>query len=423
MEERTSTSSSFEFTGERVVPGQVDADLWNEHIARYLFAARLARHKRVLDLACGAGYGAAELAVSAERVVGVDRAGEAVAHAREHYRAANLSFVRASVTDVPLRDGSFQMVTAFEVIEHLSDWRALLSEARRLLAPGGQFVVSTPNKLYYAESRKIAGPNPYHEHEFEFAEFRDALAEFFPHVSLFLQNHSSGVTFQPLRNGHTAEVKMERREPAPESSHFFLAVCALAPQTGSPTFVYVPTTANVLYEREEHIARLEKEIAQKNSWLEKAQSDHQALLKLFRDQQQELEARSKWARQLNDQLDESSKRVLALQDELASEQAAGRDTAAAYEGKLAELNGELEARTKWAHDNESRLTGEIETRVKELGECVKLLDQAEKTVEERTVWARKLQIEIEQLQARLSSVQASRWYRVGRRFGLGPDVR
>ena len=51
-----------EFTGERVIPGQVDADLLNEHLARYAFAARLARGKRVLDAGCGAGYGAAELA-------------------------------------------------------------------------------------------------------------------------------------------------------------------------------------------------------------------------------------------------------------------------------------------------------------------------------------------------------------------------
>ena len=61
-----------EFTGERVIPGQVDVDLLNEHLARYSFAARLARGKRVLDAGCGAGYGSAELARSAESVVGVD---------------------------------------------------------------------------------------------------------------------------------------------------------------------------------------------------------------------------------------------------------------------------------------------------------------------------------------------------------------
>jgi len=45
-----------EFTGERVIPGQVDADLLNEHLARYAFAARLSRRKQVLDAGCGAGY-------------------------------------------------------------------------------------------------------------------------------------------------------------------------------------------------------------------------------------------------------------------------------------------------------------------------------------------------------------------------------
>ena len=62
--------SLIEFTGERVVPGQVDADLWNEHLARYAFAAPLAPGKRVLDAGCGSGYGSAELARTARTVVG-----------------------------------------------------------------------------------------------------------------------------------------------------------------------------------------------------------------------------------------------------------------------------------------------------------------------------------------------------------------
>src|SRR5450755_3241426 len=83
----------FEFTGERVIPGQVDADLLNEHLARYAFAARLARGKRVLDAGCGTGYGAAELVASALLVVGADIAAEAVDFARRHYRLPYLEFV------------------------------------------------------------------------------------------------------------------------------------------------------------------------------------------------------------------------------------------------------------------------------------------------------------------------------------------
>ena len=71
-----------EFTGERLIPGQVDADLLNEHMARYAFAMRLARGNRVLDAGCGAGYGSAELARIAKSVTGVDVACEAVEYAR-----------------------------------------------------------------------------------------------------------------------------------------------------------------------------------------------------------------------------------------------------------------------------------------------------------------------------------------------------
>src|SRR5579872_5185934 len=221
-----------EFTGERLIPGQVDVDLLNEHMARYQFAARLAGGKRVLDAGCGAGYGSAELARVAGQVIGADIAGEAVDFASEHYRRANLHFEQASCDAIPHADGTFDLVVAFEVIEHLTNWRELLTEARRLLAPGGQFVVSTPNRLYYTESRGAQGANPFHVHEFEFEEFRAELSAVFPHVSLFLENHVEGVTFQPHEAGNTVEVRVDSGEPAPDESHFFVAVCARRPQMG-----------------------------------------------------------------------------------------------------------------------------------------------------------------------------------------------
>ena len=111
---------STEFTGERVIPGQVDIDLWNEHLSRYAFAARLARRKRVLDVGCGAGYGSAELAAAASSVIGIDIDGDAVAYAAAHYSRSNLSFQQAAATALPFPDASFELVVAFEVIEHLA---------------------------------------------------------------------------------------------------------------------------------------------------------------------------------------------------------------------------------------------------------------------------------------------------------------
>ena len=95
-----------EFTGERIIPGQVDDDLMNEHLARYAFAVRLARGKRVLDVGCGAGYGSAELARAALSVTGADVAPEALEFAREHFALPNLRFEQASAAALPHPDAA-----------------------------------------------------------------------------------------------------------------------------------------------------------------------------------------------------------------------------------------------------------------------------------------------------------------------------
>jgi SAM-dependent methyltransferase len=406
-----------EFTGERVIPGRVDADLLNEHMARYAFAARLARGKRVLDAGCGAGYGAAELAKSALSVVGADIAAEAVTFARAHYRLPYLEFEQASCTALPHPDAAFDLVVAFEVIEHLPGWRDFLLEVRRVLAPTGQFIVSTPNKLYYAESRSRAGANPFHAHEFEFDEFRAELSAIFPHISLFLENHVEGMAFRPLHEGAaggaggTTEVRVDGGETPPAESHFFVAVCAHRPQTGNPTFVYVPSAANVLRERETHIALLEGELRRKDGWLEEAQRDLADLGREHRKLTTELEESNRWAERLDTELAASGARIQELQEELAAAQAAAQ-------ARIAELDQENRAKSEWAQ----QLNAQLDAKLQELAQCVEYLHQAEKTVEERTRWAQGLNAEVEQLRRKLALLEASRWVRLGRRVGLGPDA-
>jgi SAM-dependent methyltransferase len=418
-----------EFTGERVIPGLVDADLLNEHLARYSFAARLSRRKRVLDAGCGAGYGSAELARTAASVLGIDRSAEAIAFARERYPAPNLRFEEGDCAKLLAADESIDLLVAFEVIEHLEDWRGFLREARRVLAPAGQFIVSTPNKLYYSESRREAGPNPFHVHEFEFEDFRAELGEVFPHVSLFLENHAEGVVFQPARplaDEATADVRLDDVRCEPAESHFFLAVCALRPQTGAPTFVYIPRVANVLRERERHIELLEREIETKNQWLERTTAelaqlnqDHQTVLGQFRKQIAESEERIRWIEQLHRDIEQSAAHIARLQGEIESERTASQPLIEAYEAKVRELEAENEEKTRWALDTGASL----EEKTAELARCVELLQRSEQLGAEQAAWAEKLKVRNYQLEKQATLMKESRWVKLGRKFGLGPDLR
>lgn len=392
-----------EFTGERIVPGQVDPDLFHEHMARYAFARRLARHKRVLDAACGTGYGSAALAEAATFVAALDISEEAVEAAARAYRLPNLTFLAARAEQMPFRDATFELIVAFEVIEHLEDWRALLEEARRLLAPGGQFIVSTPNRHYYAETRARSGPNPYHVHEFDYTEFRAALSEFFPSTAIYLQNHSGVITFSPVSAGTAAvaEIAPGLEPPDPELSHFFVAVCASRPQTGAPVYVYVPSAGNVLREREEHIRKLECELRQKDAWLEELKRAHAELHARHEAVLAELKTRT----------EQAAAEISRLQNEMDEQRQSTLEAVAAYEAQIRDINATLES-----------LSAQHRQKLEELAECVRLLDDAEKRVVERTEWAQQLDARVRQLELSLGRVRMSRWFRLGRKLGMGPEL-
>ena len=412
-----------EFTGERVIPGEVNDDLWAEHAARYAFAARYALDRRALDIGCGTGYGVAELAPCARNVTGIDIALEAVDYARAHFAASNAGFVQGSATSLPFADQSFDLATAFEVIEHLSDWRALLAETRRVLVADGVFLVSTPNKLYYAESRAKEGPNPFHIHEFEFAEFREALAEFFPQVTILLQNRVEAFAFSPIEG---ASPKLDSRidwtQPSPAEAHFFLAVCGtnLTPQLDS--FLYVPRTSNILREREQHIQLLSDELSQTKQWLATTMAERQKLIEIHEEQTRHLEEQNRWALQLEKDWKAGLERITQLQEEFQADQAAAAEVAASYAHKVAELEDENVRKTQWALETEARLSSELAAKCTELAEAVRLLDTAEATVVERTRWAEQVQARVNHLEAQFQMLRESRWLRLGRTLGLGPRV-
>jgi O-antigen biosynthesis protein len=142
------TVPALTFTGERFLP-EVRGAIFLEHWHRYVVTARLVRGLRVLDAACGEGYGSSLLAASAASVVGVDVSPDAITHATERYGAPNARFLAASVTSLPLADASVDAVVSFETIEHLAEQREMLAEFRRVLSPSGILVISSPNRPVY----------------------------------------------------------------------------------------------------------------------------------------------------------------------------------------------------------------------------------------------------------------------------------
>jgi SAM-dependent methyltransferase len=376
-----------EFTGERVIPGLVDPNLLNEHLARYRFAARLAEGRRVLDAGCGSGYGAAEF-MSAASVVAMDFSAEAISHARGAFSRPGVHFLQGACESLPFADAAFDLVVAFEVIEHIERWREMLAETRRVLGPSGVLLASTPNKAWYAESRAAAGPNPYHVHEFEYGEFETALKAEFPHVHIWNQNHSEAISFvsaAPSCGG----VLDAPADAVPEQAHFFLAACSLSPIENVGAFAWLPSAGNVLRERQRHIALLESELEQKNKWLAEAVDSLGKLQKEHDGVLAELDERNRWA---------------AHQDsEIETARAA-----------ISRLESEADVRLNWIRDLEAQIARGSAEIARLNGERI----ENEKTIAERTAWAQSLDAELERLRARLAALEKEKWVRLGRGLGL-----
>jgi ubiquinone/menaquinone biosynthesis C-methylase UbiE len=219
------------FTGERFTPENRGA-IWYEHWHRYCLALPLARGRRVLDAACGEGYGSALLAREAAHVVGVDVGADAIGHAQTRYRASNLAYVQGSVTALPLPDASVDLIVSFETIEHLALQREMLAEFRRVLAGDGALMLSSPNRPVYNEDGNVE--NEFHVRELDRNELKALLDAGFPAQAWYGQRvaaHSAlwreGATSGEVRYDVLADDAPQRRD-TPAAPMYFVVVCAAA---------------------------------------------------------------------------------------------------------------------------------------------------------------------------------------------------
>lgn len=227
-----------EFTGERFVPW-LSGEIAYEHWHRYAFARRFVAGRRVLDAACGEGYGTALLARGAVQAIGLDLDPAAVAHARGAYAGQRgLAYECGSVTAIPLPDASIDVVVSFETIEHLpaADQPRMIAEFARVLAPGGLLLISSPNKKVYSDDTGYS--NPFHLHELYRDGFAALLAERFPVQHWFRQSRlvASAIWNEAAVGGVealTGDARDAEPMPVPEGM-YFITVAAKSDATLPP---------------------------------------------------------------------------------------------------------------------------------------------------------------------------------------------
>jgi 2-polyprenyl-3-methyl-5-hydroxy-6-metoxy-1,4-benzoquinol methylase len=217
-------------TGERTLPDVPEENYWfRRHLVVYEWIAARVKGRRVVDMACGEGYGSDVLAGSAAGVAGVDANPEAHEHARLRYTRPNLRFERDLVETFA---EPCDAVVFLQTIEHVQDPGAILEHFKSMLAPGGIAYVSTPNLLTLAPPGAVKSGNPWHVKEYRAEEFRGLCEDHFPRVEMLGLFHARKLRAHELaiklgwdtvhKRLHLTEPFYDRFTPAIAASDFSL---------------------------------------------------------------------------------------------------------------------------------------------------------------------------------------------------------
>ncbi len=169
-------------TGERTLPDVPEENYWyRRHLVVYEWIRARVGGLKVVDMACGEGYGSAVLSRTAREVVGVEANPEAHEHARLRYTAPGLRFER----DLVERWAEpCDAVVFFQTIEHVANPDEVLEHFKVLVGTDGLVVLSTPNLLTIAPVGAEKSQNPWHLKEYRHEEFRALCAAHFGTVEL-----------------------------------------------------------------------------------------------------------------------------------------------------------------------------------------------------------------------------------------------
>jgi 2-polyprenyl-3-methyl-5-hydroxy-6-metoxy-1,4-benzoquinol methylase len=150
--------------------GHTVNEIKKDHVNRYLFAKQHVTG-RVLDAACGCGYGSKILLENAVEAVGVDDSIEAIEWAREFFRGPQ--FINGKIEEAPWT-GKFETIVSLETLEHLQNPEEALKAFRRSCI--GTLIASVPNEnLYPFKAEVFANDESPHFRHYRPEEFQDLL--------------------------------------------------------------------------------------------------------------------------------------------------------------------------------------------------------------------------------------------------------
>jgi len=218
--------------GERQVAPDISG-IRRDHVARYEFAARLiGRRARVIDVACGIGYGSALLADAGATVLGIDRNAEAIAYGKQHYFRRRVTLTAGDAADIGAT--GYNAAVCFETIEHLADPLPMLKALRRA-AP--LLIASVPNEAVFPHRNRIK----FHYRHYTREAFSALIEAAGYEITGWFGQEGPHSDVQPDIEGRTLVVTAKRAKakrpqksateapPAPKSGPDHVAIVGLGP--------------------------------------------------------------------------------------------------------------------------------------------------------------------------------------------------
>lgn len=233
-----------EFTCERIIINKTPIIIQKEHLDRYYYVREFVKNKKVLDIACGSGYGS-EIIVNygCKSYLGIDISNETVIEANKHYKSRKVKFLCGDGTDLHfVKNNMFDVIVSYETIEHIQNYKKFIKELKRVLNREGVLIISTPNKKY-SSPNSIKPINPYHVIEFYPDEYKLLLNKYFSNVdlkgqdlqskiksikkiivNLFPKKFRQSIIPIKIRNSYNLN-QVSKINDKPYNSRFLIAIC------------------------------------------------------------------------------------------------------------------------------------------------------------------------------------------------------